>query len=136
MAGVIGVLKCSPENLKLEFGPVIIFPAFQGTYVSKHAIGAMLKYWLDVPSQGGMGFRRVSWTADPANGASVGIAEKMGFTKEALNRWTWVVPDGKPGKDVDGERGAEKGADRILLALCWDDWENRVREKVLKLMET
>lgn len=136
MAGVIGALKCEPENLKLELGPVIVFPAFQGTHVSKHAIGAMLKYWLDVPSQGGMGFRRVSWTSNPANGASVGVAEKMGFKKEGINRWAWVVPEGRPGMDVDSERGARKGANQVVLSLCWDDWENGVREKVLKLMET
>ena len=136
MAGVIGVLECAPENLSLEIGPVVVFPDFQGTHVSKHAIGAMLKYWLDVPSKGGMGFRRVSWHADPANGASVRVAEKMGFTKEGINRWTWVVPEGKPGKDVGAERGAGKGAGRVLLSVCWDDWENGVREKVLKLMES
>ena len=136
MAGVIGVLGCEPGQLKLEIGPVVVFPDFQGTHVSKHAIGAMLKYWLDVPSQGGMGFRRLSWTAHPANGASVGIAEKMGFKKEGIRRWTWILPEGMPGKDVDDERGVGKGMDSILLSLCWDDWENGVREKVLKLIET
>jgi RimJ/RimL family protein N-acetyltransferase len=136
MAGVIGALECMPGQLKMEIGMIMVFPDFQGTHVAKHAIGAMLKYWLDAPSQGGMGFRRVSWTAHPANGASVAIAEKMGFIKEGIKRWTWVLPEGKPGKDAADDRGVGKGRDSVLLSLCWDDWENGVREKVLKLIET
>jgi len=138
MAGIIGAVHCIPQHLKVEIGPVIIFPAYQGTHVTKHAIGAMLKYWLDVPSQGGMGFRRVAWTANPMNKASIRIAEKMGFKREGEMRWTWVLVEGKPGKDVDveGDRGVGKGRDTAVLSLCCDDWEDGLREQVLKLIET
>ena len=136
MVGVIGVVYCTPQHLKVEIGPVIVFPAYQGTHVTKHAIGAMLKYWLDVPSQGGMGFRRVAWTANPVNQASIKIAEKMGFKKEGEMRWTWVLMEGKPGKGVEGDRGIGKGRDTAVLSLCCDDWENGLREQVLKLIET
>lgn len=136
MVGVIGVVYCTPQHLKVEIGPVVVFPAYQGTHVTKHAIGAMLKYWLDVPSQGGMGFRRVAWTANPVNQASIKVAEKMGFKKEGEMRWTWVLMEGKPGKDVEGDRGIGKGRDTAVLSLCCDDWENGLREQVLKLIET
>jgi len=136
MAGVIGAVHCILQHLKVEIGPVVVFPAYQGTHVSKHAIGAMLKYWLDVPSQGGMGFRRVAWSANPANKASVRIAEKMGFKMEGEMRWTWVLTEGKPGKDVEGDRGVGKGWNTVMLSLCCDDWEGGLREQVVKLIET
>jgi len=136
MAGIIGAVDCIPQHLKVEIGPVIVFPAYQGTHVTKHAIGAMLKYWLDVPSQGGMGFRRVAWTANSLNRPSIRIAEKMGFKREGEMRWTWVLVEGKPGKDVKGDRGVGKGRDTTVLSLCCDDWESGLREQVLKLIET
>ncbi|KAK2463396.1 hypothetical protein APHAL10511_004482 [Amanita phalloides] len=136
IAGIIGAIDCMPQDLKVEIGPVFVFPAFRGTHVSEHAIGALLKYWLDVPSQGGMGFRRVAWTTNPDNRASVRVAEKMGFKLEGVMRWTWVLPEGAAGKDVEGERGVGKGRDTTLMSLCWDDWENGAREKVLKMIET
>ncbi|KAF8638277.1 hypothetical protein AX17_002298 [Amanita inopinata Kibby_2008] len=138
MAGMIGVLYCSPQNLSVEIAPVVVLPAFQGTHVSKNAIGAMLKHWLDVPSKGGMGFRRVAWTTDPSNRASIGIAEKMGFKREGVMRWTWVLPRDKPGTEVEdggGERGSGKGRDSMMLSICWDDWEGGVRERVQRLID-
>ncbi|PFH52969.1 hypothetical protein AMATHDRAFT_1701 [Amanita thiersii Skay4041] len=136
MAGVVGVLQCSPVTRSVEIGPVVVLPAFQHTYVARNAVGAMLKYWLDVPLQGGMGFRRVVWTGNPQNGASIGLAEKMGFRREGLLRWTWVVTAvGKPSREVPEERGEGGGRDSVILSLCWDDWEGGVRDKVQALID-
>ena len=136
MAGVIGWLHGYAANLNLEIGPVIIFPEFQKTFVSANAIGLLLKYALDLPSQGGLGYRRVAWQASPLNEPSIKAAEKMGFVKEGILRWTWVLAEGRKGREVKGEeRGKGDGRDSIYLSLCWDDWEGGAREKVLKRME-
>ncbi|PPQ64833.1 hypothetical protein CVT24_008198 [Panaeolus cyanescens] len=133
VAGIIGYLNIVPSNFTLEIGPVIVLPAFQKTFVASNAIGLMLKYALDVPNEegtGGLGYRRVAWTANPFNVASVNAAEKMGFKREGLIRYSWVLPEGRPGKEVDKRRGERNGRDSVLLSFCWDDWENGGRELV------
>ncbi|KAG6907689.1 hypothetical protein DXG01_007792 [Tephrocybe rancida] len=135
LAGIIGMVKCSPDNRAIEVGPVIVLPAFQRTFVSSNAIGAILKYLLDVPSEGGVGFRRVVWTAHPENRASVRAAERMGFKLEGILRWSWCLPGGIPfGREVGKERGSASGRDSAMLAICWDDWENGGKEHVEKLI--
>jgi len=134
LAGMIGVARCSSQNLSVEIAPAIVLPAFQGTHVGKHAVGALLRYWLDVPSQGGMGFRRVVWATHPENGRSVGIAEKLGFKKEGILRWERVLPEGRLGKEVPPERGSGRGWDTVFLSICCDDWEGGVRDKVQRLL--
>lgn len=136
MAGVIGFIHCSPQNLAVEIAPVIILPAFQRTFVSSNAIGLMLKYALDLPEDGGIGFRRVVWSANPGNLASVKAAERMGFTQEGVKRWSWVLPLGKDGKaPVDGKRGQGQGRDSVVFAICWDDWEGGGREHVTRVID-
>ncbi|GLB39356.1 putative acetyltransferase (GNAT) [Lyophyllum shimeji] len=134
LAGIIGIVHCNPRNRAAEIGPVIILPAFQRTFVSSNAIGRILKYLLDVPSAGGLGFRRVAWTANPENQASIRAAERMGFRREGILRWTWCLPEGLPGKESGRERGEALGRDSICLAICWDDWENGGKELVESLI--
>jgi RimJ/RimL family protein N-acetyltransferase len=133
IAGIIGLVHTSSSNLSTEIGPVIVLPTYQRTHVSTHAIGIVLRYCLDLPSQNGLGFRRVQWTANPANEKSVKVAERMGLKREGTLRWTWVLPEGKEGM----KRGEEekKGRDSVLLAICWDDWEEGVEKLVISLME-
>lgn len=133
IAGIIGLLHASPQNLSVDIGPVIILPGFQRTFVSSNAIGALLRYCLNLPSDGGIGFRRVSWTANPDNTASIRAAERMGLKQEGTLRWTWVLPLDKEGKQANG-RGEGPGRDSVLLSVCWDDWEGGVREHVDKLI--
>ncbi|KAF8067530.1 acyl-CoA N-acyltransferase [Lyophyllum atratum] len=135
LAGIIGLFYCSPTNRVVEIGPVIILPEFQRTFVTSNAIGALLKYLLDVPSEGGQGFRRVAWSANPANQASVTTAERMGFKKEGILRWTWCLPPGIAGKESGKERGAALGRDSVVLAICWDDWESGGKENVERVIE-
>jgi len=94
-----------------------------------------MRYCLDLPKDGGLGFRRVQWTASPANVTSIRAAERMGMKVEGTLRWMWVLPEGKEGKKAGEGRGAGAGRDSVLLASYWDDWENGGREDVEKIME-
>ncbi|KAF5342380.1 hypothetical protein D9611_001852 [Ephemerocybe angulata] len=136
IAGMIGYLNSAPHNRSIEIGPVIVLPRAQRTFVSSNAIGLMLKYALNLPEEAGLGLRKVAWTANPNNAASVRAAERMGFKIEGVARWTWVLPNGKDGgkPPVDGKRGEGQGRDSTLLSLCWDDWEGGAREKVEQLI--
>jgi len=133
-AGVIGLFHTSPHNLATEIGAVICFPEFQRTFVNTNAIGILMRYCLNLPEEGGLGLRRVQWTAHPANAASIGAAERMGMKQEGTLRWAWVLPKGKEGKEAGPGRGEGLGRDSVLLAVCWDDWENGVREDVERQM--
>ena len=139
VAGLLGFVNASARNLSFEIGPVIILQDFQGTFVSSNAIGLVLKYALDPPSQGGLAYRRVVWCADPRNERSVAAAEKVGFKKEGVLNWNWVLPESKEGKEVNAERlafeaeigrGRQHGRDSVVLSVCWDDWIGGVREVV------
>jgi RimJ/RimL family protein N-acetyltransferase len=134
LAGMIGVLNCSSKNLAVEIGPVIVLSAFQRTFVGTNAIGAILKHWLNVPSEGGLGFRRICWTANPYNEASIRAAERMGLKREGVLRWTWCLPEDRVGKEAGKERGEKLGRDSVLLSICWDDWENGAKDNVEKLI--
>ncbi|KAJ7639416.1 acyl-CoA N-acyltransferase [Roridomyces roridus] len=129
-AGVIGLLHISSVHLTTEVGPVICFPEFQRTHVASHAIGIALRYCLELPKDGGMGLRRVQWTANALNGASIKVAERMGFKMEGTSRWTHVLSVGREGREAGQGRGEGPGRDSVLLAICWDDWENGGRELV------
>jgi len=135
IAGVIGFINISVPNLALEIAPVIILPKFQKTFVSANAAGLALRYALDLPSEGGLGFRRVAWTANPFNEASVMAAEKLGFKREGLMKWTWVLPKHLKGYAVDAARGDGDGRDSVMLSLTWDDWVSGKRDHLTKRME-
>ncbi|KAF9553910.1 acyl-CoA N-acyltransferase [Agrocybe pediades] len=135
IAGLIGWLHASARTLSAEIGPVIILPEFQRSFVATNATGLLLQYFLDLPTQGGLGFRRVFWCANPFNEPSVNAAKKMGFVQEGVMRWTWVLSDGKEGKPVDGKRGTGPGRDSAILSICWDDWDGGVRDSLQKRMD-
>lgn len=136
IAGIIGIIGASARDLRAEIGPVIVLPNFQRTFVSSNAIGLVLRYCLDLPTAAnpGLGFRRVQWTANPYNAASIRAAERMGMKLEGTMRWVWVLDEGKDGNEASG-RGEGKGRDSVILAVCWDDWEGGVRELVDRLID-
>jgi RimJ/RimL family protein N-acetyltransferase len=103
LAGVIGLMDASPANLSAEIAWVLVYPAFQRTYVASNAIGLLLRYCLELPSNlqaPGLGFRRVQWVTHLANGASRAAAERMGFKEEGVLRWVWVIPEGMEGNGI------------------------------------
>ncbi|KAJ7591534.1 hypothetical protein C8J56DRAFT_935796 [Mycena floridula] len=121
-AGLIGYMQASATDLSLEIGPVITFPAFQGTCVTTNSVGLLLHYALDLPSDGGLG---------PSNLKSIRAAERMGFQKEAIHRWSRVLTpqkaietNGKAVREGDPRGPDHLGRDTIILGLCWDDWES------------
>ncbi|THG95604.1 hypothetical protein EW026_g6082 [Hermanssonia centrifuga] len=79
IAGLIGLLNTSPENLSTEIGFVLTLPPFQRTHVTTHAVGILLFWCLDE-----LGMRRVQWQANEDNEKSWMAAEKLGFTKEMV----------------------------------------------------
>jgi RimJ/RimL family protein N-acetyltransferase len=62
-----------------EIGTVMIFKKFHRTHVASNAAGLLLHYALDLPKNGGLGFRRVAWGANEHNEANLRFAQKMGF---------------------------------------------------------
>lgn len=141
-AGLIAFQNASPSNLSIEIGPIIVLPAFQRTHVASNAIGLLLQYALDPEERDGLGLRRVQWDCGSKNKASMRVAEGMGFVKEGVLRWQHVHRDGiARGKIGNGEEmpkgGAEGdlGRDTVIYGLCWDDWEDGVREKVQAVMD-
>ncbi|KAK7047310.1 hypothetical protein VNI00_006541 [Paramarasmius palmivorus] len=138
-AGFIALSGCSTEHLLAEIG-IVTFKAYQGTHVSSHAVGLLMRYALDLPDQGGLGLRRVQWQTNQVNKASVGLALKMGFIKEGVLRWHKVLEPGKEighngGKVRRGDPQEGCGArDTVILAVCWDDWEDGVRKKVERML--
>ncbi|KAL0955088.1 hypothetical protein HGRIS_004005 [Hohenbuehelia grisea] len=143
VAGVVGLVGASHVSRIVEIGPVITLPAYQGQNFAKHAVGLLLRYVLDRETgqpgvvTPGLGFRRVQWTAHADNGASIRCAESLGFEREALVRWSWVLDETKEGRPVDCDgRGGRMGRNSTLLVLCWDDWENGVRDTVVKILES
>jgi RimJ/RimL family protein N-acetyltransferase len=138
VAGIVSLSGCNTEHLLAEMG-IVTFKPFQRTHVSSHAVGLM-RYALDLPDQGGLGLRRLQWQTNQANKASVGLALKMGFVQEAVLRWHRVLA---PGKEMGHNGGRERkgdpregcaARDTVMLAVCWDDWEDGVREKVESML--
>ncbi|KAJ7755143.1 acyl-CoA N-acyltransferase [Mycena metata] len=134
-AGTVGLLHASSQNRSTEIGPVICFPEFQRTFVNSNAVGILLRYCLNLPEEGGLGFRRVQWAASPLNTASIRVAERMGMKLEGTLRWVFVLPKGLEGKTPGAGRGEGDGRDSVILAAYWDDWENGGREKVENIMD-
>ena len=134
-AGIIGLVQYSSQDLSVKMGPVMVFPPFQRTYVTSSAIGLLLRYCLEVPANGGLGLRRVGWTANALNAPSVNVAIRMGFKHEATWRWSSLALDDKKASDGrslrDGDpRPGRPGRDNEIFSFCWEDWEEGGRELV------
>ncbi|KAM0753761.1 acyl-CoA N-acyltransferase [Meredithblackwellia eburnea MCA 4105] len=138
IAGLIGVLKVdpSPATRSLEIGPVITFPNFQRTHVTRQAVGCILRWSFDT-----LNFRRVQWFANELNVGSVKTAEKNGFKREGRLLWERCVPVGKVGvplpeakKEEEERAGRGLGRHSILLAIGWDEWDSTVRASVEEIL--
>jgi len=143
MAGVIGLVNASAENLSAEIAWLLVFPEFQRTYVTSNAIGIMLQYAFELPTPGarhrGLGFRRVQWITHTANKLSHAAATRMGLKEEGILRWTYVLLEGAEGHGIPLREGdplsPRPGRHSVLLAFCVDDWENGGREHVQRVID-
>ncbi|KAI0030307.1 hypothetical protein K488DRAFT_72281 [Vararia minispora EC-137] len=144
MAGVTGLIKASPENLSVEIGWVITFPAFQRTYVTSSANALLLRYCLATPDEQnpGLGLRRVQWFANAKNVPSVNTALRLGFKMEGKLRWERIIPakyssvaaNGAPIRPGD-PKPETLSRDSSLLSCCADDWANGGRELVQRILD-
>ncbi|KAJ4469850.1 acyl-CoA N-acyltransferase [Lentinula lateritia] len=139
VAGMAGYVNTETENLCTEIF-IFVLPQFRHTHVASHAVGLLLRYALNLPNEGGLGLRRVEWSANVTNPASIRLAIKMGMKVEGVRVWTAVLPMNKTeagnGRALrKGDPRAEfPGRDSTLLALCWDDWDKEGKEKVEKIL--
>ena len=134
-AGTIGLQNTSTTNLSTEIGFILILPPFQRTHVTSNAIGLLLQYTLNRPSEGGLGLRRVAWKASPNNLPSIKAAERLGFKREGVTRWAFVLSEGKRnGNGFERRKGDPRenclGRDTVDLSICWDEWEDGRRMHV------
>lgn len=49
LAGTIGLIQFSEQNLLTVIVPVIVTPPFQRTYVCSNAIGILMRYCFELP---------------------------------------------------------------------------------------
>lgn len=134
LAGLVGYLDASPENLSAEVGMVICLPAFRRRRVTYSAVSLVMQYALDLPSEGGLGLRRLQYQAHASNEASIGLAKSLRFRFEGTQRWQRVLGPEKLGNGKGQREGDPKprtlGRDSAILAVCWDDWEEGVKGEV------
>ena len=146
MAGVIGLINASAAHLCAEIAWVLVFPAFQRTYVTSNAIGILLQYTLELPlassrpgARRGLGLRRVQWMAPSTNKTSQAPATRMGLKEEGTLRWTWVLPESVEGNGIPlrarDPMSPRPGRHSVLFALCADDWEKEGREHVQRMID-
>ncbi|KAI0314631.1 acyl-CoA N-acyltransferase [Amylostereum chailletii] len=139
--GMLSLHNTNAANLSAEIGWIVVFPAFQRTHVTSNAVGALLRYCLELPTAParGLGLRRVQWAAHPENAPSLGAGQRMGFRREGTLRWMWVLPEGKYGNGIAPREGDPKGSvggrDSAMLSFCADDWESGGRERVQEIID-
>ncbi|KAH7879361.1 uncharacterized protein C8R40DRAFT_1158730 [Lentinula edodes] len=87
-----------------------------------------------------LGLRRVGWSVNVTNTASIRLAMKMGMKVEGVQNWTAVLPMNKmeagDGRALQkGDPQAEfPGRDNTLLAICWDDWDKEGKKNVENIL--
>ncbi|KAH9934005.1 acyl-CoA N-acyltransferase [Epithele typhae] len=136
LAGITGYLHADPSSLSVEVGFLVALPASQGRGLMSAAVALLVQYALRLPSdpERGLGLRRVQYQAHTENARSIALAKRLGFVFEGVQRWQRALALGKRGngKPVrEGDPGEGRvGRDSAVLALCWDDWEEGVKEKL------
>ncbi|RPD54562.1 acyl-CoA N-acyltransferase [Lentinus tigrinus ALCF2SS1-7] len=131
-AGLCGYISTVPAHLSTEIAYLISLPAFQGTGVMSAAVALLMQYALLLSSEGGLGLRRVQYQTDANNERSLGLARKLGFRLEGVMRWKRATPGDKEGLEprAGDARPETKGRHTAVLAVCWDDWEEGVKEQI------
>ncbi|KAI0027683.1 acyl-CoA N-acyltransferase [Vararia minispora EC-137] len=141
-AGIMGLFQTVPGKLSTEISWVITFPAFHRTGLATLASALLLNYCLSIPAEHGLGLRRVQWSTNPRNAASVALAHKLGFTMEGTLRWEGGAVEvfkaeaghGRPNRKGD-PRPDVAGRDTVLFGFCMEDWEEGGRELVRDIIK-
>lgn len=141
LAGVIAFMDANSTSRSLTIGTLFTLPPYQRTHVTSNAVGLMLQYALDPPSDGGLGLIRVQWRLDSRHEGSARVAERMGLRYEGTEMWFRLIKGGvargKVGNGKSPPPGSEEGdiwQDKTTYAMCWDDWLGGGREKTVAAM--
>jgi hypothetical protein len=84
----------------------------QCTHVTSNAVGLLMKYALNLPSDPtfpGLGLRRVQWTCDSGNKPSLATAKRLEFQFEGTLRWLWILPEASSSGEQPREDDPAKG---------------------------
>ena len=110
--------------------------------MATNAVGLALQLAFDSAENGGLGLRRVHWSASTMNLASARLAQRMGFEKIGIIPWHMRFLKGKLYGKVGNGRELPPGSDpedlwrdTLSLTLGWDRWENGARQRVVTAME-
>lgn len=147
-AGVVNYWIANRRTLSAEIGSVMTTVAYRRTHVTTQAAGLLMAYALTPPgktstllggSEGGLGLRRIQWTAFPFNEPSIKCALRLGFSAEGvLRNWYECPADVAKGKgdegNVDLARGREwpmepcydEGGERTERGYAQDSWMGSV----------
>ncbi|KAK4870250.1 hypothetical protein LT330_005304 [Penicillium expansum] len=142
LAGTVSFIRTSPTNLCTEIGFIVILPPYQRTHVATNTVGLALQLAFESTENGGLGLRRVHWSASTMNLASSRLAQRMGFEKVGIIPWHMRFIKGKINGKIGHGRELPPGSDpddlwrdTLSLTLGWDRWENAAREMAAKAME-
>ncbi|MEM6904714.1 MAG: GNAT family protein, partial [Pseudomonadota bacterium] len=78
------LMSISPQEGSIEVGSIMFSPAMQGTRLGTEAMCLVIDYAFS------LGYRRMEWTCDPLNRASMAAAARLGFRFEAHFRQAMV----------------------------------------------
>ncbi|KAK3363177.1 acyl-CoA N-acyltransferase [Lasiosphaeria hispida] len=141
LAGMMSYIRTSGAHLSTEIGGVVTLPAYHRTHVTSNAAGLLMQYALNGVEDGGLGLRRVEWLTSSVNTASLRVAERLGFRRDGVFRWHYLYLDGAKNHKIGNGRALPPGSpeghlgrDTVVLSVCWDDWEEGVKEKVEAVM--
>jgi RimJ/RimL family protein N-acetyltransferase len=132
-AGVVNYWLANLRTLSVELGSVMTTLAYRRTHVTTHAAGLLIAYALTPPSvkstllagEGGLGLRRIQWTAYPYNEASIRCALRLGFSAEGVLRNAYEKPsDPRKGKHDEGNADLERGRE-LPMEPCYDEGGDR-----------
>ena len=84
-AGVLSLLRITPDAGSIEVGHIHLSPALQQTRASTEAQFLIMTYVFD-----DLGYRRYEWKCDALNAPSRRAAERLGFTYEGIFRQSLV----------------------------------------------
>jgi len=78
-------MSIAPAAGVIEVGSIMFSPAMQRTRMATEAMYLHMKAAFE------LGYRRYEWTCDPLNAASMGAAERFGFSYEGMHRGAYVT---------------------------------------------